>query len=218
MISEHIVKIEQYMLVNTGDSAHDADHIYRVLNHALIIAKEYDVNEDVLVAACLLHDIGRPAQYADPRVCHAQIGSEMAYEFLKELAWNEDDCQHVKHCILTHRFRNDLRPETIEAKILYDADKLDVCGALGIARTLQYEGKMNYSLQEFLSEYDRKLIKLYDLFYTETGKQMAANGKKLLTMFYNELKDQLDQSEAQNWLISAKTPQRTASILDLAIL
>ena len=201
-------EIEQYMLQNAGDSAHDADHIYRVLNQALIIAKEYEVNEDVLVAACLLHDIGRPAQFADPSVCHAQIGSEMAYAFLKKLGWDEDYCNRVRHCVLTHRFRNDLQPETIEAKILFDADKMDVCGAMGIGRTLQYEGKMNYSLEEFLTEYNRKLIKLYDLFYTEKAKELAANGKTILTMFYNELKEQLDQTEARNWLKTAKmTPE-----------
>lgn len=203
MKKEHLCEIEQYMLKNAGDAAHDADHIYRVLNQALIIAKDYDVNEDVLVAACLLHDIGRPAQFADPSVCHAQIGSEMAYEFLMNLGWSEDHCQRVKHCVLTHRFRNDLQPETIEAKILFDADKMDVCGAMGIGRTLQYEGKMNYSLEEFLSEYNRKLIKLYDLFYTEKAKQLAANGKTILKMFYNELKEQLDQTEARNWLKTA---------------
>lgn len=204
---EHLCEIEQYMLNNAGDSAHDADHIYRVLNQALIIAKDYDVNEDVLVAACLLHDIGRPAQFADPSICHAQFGSEMAYRFLKDLGWSEECCQRVKHCVLTHRFRNDQQPETIEAKILFDADKLDVCGAMGIGRTLQYEGKMNYSLDEFLTEYNRKLIKLYDLFYTEKAKQMAASGKAILTMFYNELKDQLDQTEARNWLKTAKMAQ-----------
>ena len=204
MKKEHLCAIEQFMLENAAVAAHESDHIYRVLNHALIIAKDYDVNEDILVAACLLHDIGRPAQFADPRVCHAEIGSEIAYKFLKELGWNEDYCLQVKHCVLTHRFNNDMQPETIEAKILFDADKLDLCGALGIGRTIQYEGKMDYPLSEFLSYYNTKLIKLYDLFYTEKAEQLAQNDKIISTMFYNALKDQLDQSEAQNWLKSAK--------------
>lgn len=205
MQREHLCAIENFMLTHTEDSAHDSDHVYRVLNQALIIAAEYKVNYDILVAACLLHDIGRPAQFADPNICHAQIGSEMAYKFLKELGWSEHDCSNVKHCIVTHRFRNDLQPETMEAKILFDADKLDVCGALGIGRTLQYEGKMNYPLQEFISEYERKLIKLYDQFYTETAKKIAASGKEILTKFRYELQNQLDQSVAQKWLDSAKT-------------
>lgn len=204
MLKEHLCEIEQYMLKNTEDAAHDADHIYRVLNQALIIARDYPVNEDVLVAACLLHDIGRPAQFHDPNICHAQVGSKMAYAFLQKMGWSDEYCKRVAHCVLTHRFRNDQQPETIEAKILFDADKLDVCGAMGIGRTLLSEGKMNYALEEFLEEYNRKLIKLYDLFYTEKAKELAANGKIILSMFYNELKEQLDQTEARNWLKTAK--------------
>lgn len=204
MIKEHLYEIEQYMLKNAGVTAHESDHIYRVLNQALIIAKDYNVNEDILVASCLLHDIGRPSQLADPSICHAKIGSEMAYEFLKGIGWNEEYCQRVKHCILTHRFRDNLQPETIEAMILFDADKLDLCGALGIGRTILYEGKMNYPLDEFLTYYNSKLIKLYDLFYTEKAKRLAEGSKLVLTMFYNALQNQLDQSVAQNWLKNVK--------------
>ena len=203
---EHLREIREYMKACTEDSAHDASHIYRVLNHALNLAKNYDVDMDILVAACLLHDIGRPAQFADPRLCHAQVGSEMAYQFLKELCWSEENCKNVKHCILTHRFTDSAQPETIEAKILFDADKLDVIGALGIARTLQYEGKMNASLNEFFNEYQRKLIKLYDVFYTNEAKQMADKRKELLELFYWELKEQLDTSVAESYFNAQNTP------------
>ena len=74
-------EIIKYMESFAKDSAHDKEHIYRVLNHALVLSKDYDVNMDILVAARLLHDIGRPAQFADPKRCHAQVGCEMAYNF-----------------------------------------------------------------------------------------------------------------------------------------
>lgn len=205
MKKEHLHQINQFMLENADVAAHESDHIYRVLNQALIIAKDYDINEDVLVAACLLHDVGRPAQLSNPNICHAKIGSEMAYKFLKNLGWNDEDCQQVKHCVLTHRFSNDLQPETIEAKILFDADKLDLCGAMAIGRTILYAGKMNYPLDEFLTHYNQKLIKLYDLFYTEKGKEIAAEGKTLLTMFYEALERQLSQSAAQEWFNTAES-------------
>ena len=65
--------LEQYMLSCMEDSAHDAQHIYRVLYNALLIAKEEKhVDHDVLIAACLLHDIGRKEQFADPALCHGQ--------------------------------------------------------------------------------------------------------------------------------------------------
>ena len=71
--------LEQYMLSCMEDSAHDAQHIYRVLYNALLIAKEEEgVDHDVLLAACLLHDIGRKEQFADPALCHAAVGSDKA--------------------------------------------------------------------------------------------------------------------------------------------
>ena len=202
MKTEHLNEIKEYMHSFANDSAHDESHIFRVLNHALNIAQNYKVNTDILVAACLLHDIGRPAQFADPSLCHAKIGSEMAYAFLRKLGWSEKDCDHIRHCIVTHRFTDSAQPETIEAKILFDADKLDVIGALGIARTLQYEGKMNASLNEFFNEYNRKLINLYDMFYTNEAKQIASSGKDLLQSFYHQLKNQLDTSVAEDYFVN----------------
>ena len=109
---------------------------------ALQIAKGYpDVNRDILIASCLLHDIGRMKQFQNPQLCHAEEGGKMAYEFMRSLGWNEKDCKHIQECITTHRFRTDRQPESIEAKILFDADKLDVTGALGISRTLLYKGR-----------------------------------------------------------------------------
>ena len=180
------------------DSAHDVEHVYRVLNNALVIAKDQqNVDYDILIAACLLHDIARPEQIADSSLCHAAVGSEKAFRFLCDNGFGIEFAGLVRDCIRTHRFRKNDQPESLEAKILFDADKLDVIGALGIARTLQYEGKMNASLNEFFNEYHRKLIKLYDVFYTKEAKQIAGSGKALLERFYLELKAQLDTSVAE---------------------
>lgn len=133
----------------------------------------------------------------------------MAYVFVKGLGWDEQKCRHVQDCITTHRFRMDNPPKTLEAKILFDADKLDVTGALGIARSLIYEGQVGiplYTLDEdnqiqkgrnpdnpesFLKEYNFKLIKIYDHFYTEEAKKIAAKRKEITTSFYNELIDEV---------------------------
>lgn len=86
MRKEVFQKIENHMLSCNNDGAHDHQHIYRVLYHALDIASNYDVDKDVLIAACLLHDIGRAAQFRDPEADHAVVGAEMAYEFLIQSA------------------------------------------------------------------------------------------------------------------------------------
>jgi uncharacterized protein len=198
-------RIEAYMLECMKDSAHDKEHVYRVLYFAMDIAKfECNVNMDVLIAACLLHDIGRPEQYANPKLRHEEVGSRKAYGFLIENHWPKPFAEYVKKCIATHRFRSDQPPADIEAKIVFDADKLDAAGTLGIARTLLYKGIVAqplYSLDaqgnisdgaadiqpSFFQEYKVKLEKLYDRFYTQRGKQIASERMVSAAAFYDSL-------------------------------
>lgn len=136
-------QLEAYMKSCMQDSAHDMEHIYRVLYTALDIADhEKDVDYDVLICACLLHDIGRKAQFENKKVCHAKAGAAMAVRYLTEQGFDKDYTAKVEHCILAHRFRKGKgnQPDSTEAKILFDADKIDVTGAVGVARTLQYGG------------------------------------------------------------------------------
>lgn len=205
MKKETYERLETYMRACMSDSAHDTEHIYRVLYNALEIAKtELSVDYDVLIAACLLHDIGRKEQFADPKICHAAAGSEKAFRFLTENGFGEDFAEKVRHCILTHRFRKAMQPQTIEAKILFDADKLDVTGAIGIARSLMYKADMAEPLYHvlpggkiadgtedlgpsFFREYKFKLEKLYDKFYTARGAELARDRQKIAADFYESL-------------------------------
>ena len=198
--------IESYMLNKMHDSAHDKHHVYRVLYAALDIAesiKKSDVN--VLIAACLLHDIGREKQFANPNLCHAQEGGKIANEFLLSQGWSKEKANHVMDCISTHRFRGDNLPQSIEAKILFDADKLEASGAMGIARTLIYKGQVDeplYNLSKegnilfddkenatnsFFQEYNFKLKNIYDAFYTVRAREIAAMRQKTAIDFYNGL-------------------------------
>jgi uncharacterized protein len=198
---ENFAVIEAHMLSCMNDGAHDEQHIYRVLYAALDIAAGYEIDHDVLIAAALLHDIGREAQFKNPKLDHAIVGSGMAYAYLVELAWPEEKARHVKECIATHRYRKNCDPETMEAKILFDADKLDVTGTIGIARTLAYKGIVGeplYSLREegtvsdgdgdeepsFFQEYQWKLRKVYDTFYTERARQLAEGRRETAVAFY----------------------------------
>jgi uncharacterized protein len=202
--------IENYMYECMKDSAHDPEHIFRVLYLSLNIASKIveNINFDILIASCLLHDIGREEQYKNQNICHAEVGGIMAKEFLLKNGWTEKDSDHVKNCISTHRFRGNNVPETLEAKILFDSDKLDVVGCLGIARTLMYKGIVGNNIYEikdgkicfgenkddketFLTEYNFKLKNLYDKFYTKEASEMAKNQKECAQSFYNNLVDQI---------------------------
>jgi uncharacterized protein len=198
------LKIEKYMLSCMNDGAHDCQHIYRVLYFALDIANEYDVEKDVLITACLLHDIGRGAQFHDPKCDHAIVGGEMAYDYLRYIVLAENKADHVKTCIFTHRYRNNNPPQSIEAKILFDADKLDVTGTIGIARTLAYKGIVSeplYSVDKygnvldgkcgespsFFLEYNWKLKNVYDRFFTNRAKAIAEDRRKASVDFYKNM-------------------------------
>ena len=210
MTAQMYQTLETYMLSCMDDSAHDCEHIYRVLYNALAIAQEeQNVDYDILITACLLHDIGRIDQIKDPSLCHAQVGSEKAYRFLLELGMEEDFAQQVRHCILTHRFRKNLQPQTVEAKILFDADKLDVTGAIGIARTLMYKTTIAEPLytklpngsisngdgdaeSSFFREYKFKLEKLYDRFLTKKGEQLARQRQAIAATYYESLYNEVN--------------------------
>jgi uncharacterized protein len=198
--------IEAHMQLHMKDVTHDRHHIYRVLNAAVDIAgREKDVDMDVLVAACLLHDIGREAQAADLSLCHAHIGGDMAYDFLRTLEWKPHKARHVKDCIQSHRYRRGNPPKSKEAKILFDADKLEAAGAVGIARTFTYGGQVGepiYILDEdgnitedgggadissFFQEYNYKLIKVYDRFHTKRARKLAMKRRQAAADFYAAL-------------------------------
>lgn len=211
MKTELYKKIEDYMLQCMSDSAHDREHIYRVLFTALDIAKfERNLDIDVLITACLLHDIGRKEQFENPKLCHAQIGSEKAYSFAKNIGFSEEKASQIKACILTHRFRSNNPPKSIEAKILFDADKLDSTGTLGIARTLFYKAQVSEPLYtidnngnildgtndndpSFFQEYKYKLEKLYDKFYTKRGAEIAKERQYSAIAFYSSMLKEVQQ-------------------------
>ena len=204
--------LENYMLSCMGDSAHDREHIYRVLYVALEIAQtESNVDHDVLICACLLHDIGRREQFENPGLCHAQVGADKAYDFLLTHGFNEAFAGHVRDCIRTHRYRNSAPPESVEAKILFDADKVDATGAIGIARTLIYKGRVSEPLYSvgadgqvldgkndeepsFFREYKYKLENLYENFYTEKGSEIALKGREAAKAFYDSILEEVSAS------------------------
>ncbi len=207
--------IENYMLSCMSDSAHDKEHVYRVLYNSLEIAKhEANVDYDILISACLLHDIGRKEQFDNPKLCHAEVGAEKAYQFLRENHFDKAFADKVSRCVLCHRYRNNNEPQTIEEKILFDADKLDVTGAIGIARTLVYKGRVEeplYSLDaegkvsdgendaspSFFQEYKYKLERLYDKFYTACGSELAQKRQEAAITFYENILAEVSEGYEQ---------------------
>lgn len=208
--------LEEYMFTRMQDSAHDMQHVRRVLYNAIEIARgEENVNMDVLLTAALLHDVGRADEKNDLAADHAVTGGDRAYRVLtKDAGYDHAFAEHVRQCIRTHRFRRNDPPATIEAKILFDADKLDVCGAIGIARTLMYSGAHDRPIyttepdgtirdgkgdreDSFFREYRFKLEGMYDRFLTRRGAELAKERQQAAADFYEALLHEVRDTNAQ---------------------
>lgn len=196
------------------DSAHDFLHVMRVYKLCLIIAEDYpEVDLDILITAALLHDIARGKE--EEGYDHAVLSAEIAEKFLRKIGYPEEKIERVKHCILTHRFRGKIRPMTIEAKILSDADKLDALGAIGVARSFMLAGKFNqkiysntpitkYIKENLINEkvkdlskhspdleFEIKLKKIPSRLYTKKARKIAEERYEFMTRFFERLKKEI---------------------------
>jgi len=201
-------------------SAHNLDHVFRVYNLCLLIAKyEKDVDLEVLIPSALLHDIARVEESKDKtgELDHAILGSQIAEDILRKLQYEEEKIEKIKHCIIAHRFRTGNEPNTIEAKILFDSDKLDAIGASGIARTFMLAGQFgqrltaNEPLNDYLEsntvekgrlkdlskhtpfiEYEVKLKKIPNKLYTKKAKEIGEERLNFMEDYFNRLMLEID--------------------------
>ena len=184
-----MITIEQARTYYHNDAAHDFDHVLRVLANAMQIAAHETADRDILRAAVLLHDIAR-ADQERTGIDHAAEGARRAKAILQHAppAFTEAVC----HAIAAHRFRVDNPPQTLEAKILYDADKLDSMGAVGVARVFAYAGAHGTRLwanhdegdHTPLQEFEKKLVKLQAQLLTPTARQMAQERHSYMVQFF----------------------------------
>jgi len=171
---------------------HNWDHIQRVHNFALKIAKnERNVNYKILEAAVWLHDLAREEE-SIKGICHAEAGSKMVVPILKKLNFKDSDIMAVAEAIAVHRFSNGKKARFIEAKILQDADRLDALGAISIARIFTYGGAKGRSIKESLKRFYFKQIKLKpSTFNTKTGKILAKQRYNFVLSFIKEIEADL---------------------------
>jgi len=197
--------VRQYY--SDDDPVHGFDHIERVYHLAQKLARLEKADLEIVKAAALLHDAQGSAPGDSKRSNHHLLSAELAGQVLEAEGWTQERIQAVQHCIRAHRFRhNGEEPITREAKVLFDADKLDVLGAIGVARTLGYAVKAGTPFfcepsKQFLQsgkekpgelhsayhEYLFKLSRINALLYTKTGQRMAAKRQLFLNQFFDEL-------------------------------
>jgi len=166
-------KIEKYAREQMSSMSHGFDHVERVYKLSMRIGNAEKADMEILLAAALLHDIGRDLEDhigAD----HAEASAMLAEEFLQTLeGFPEEKIRRVLDAIKEHRFSTVLSPQSLEAKVLSDADKLDAMGAIGIARAFTYGGRHRRDVRGTLEHFDVKLLKLKDGMFTTTARRVA---------------------------------------------
>ncbi len=189
--------------------SHDWDHVQRVLKLSERIAEIEKADILIVRLSAILHDIAREEE--DKReglVCHAELGSKMAYDLLMELDLDESRAYAISQCIKTHRFRNNHAPESIEAKVLYDADKIDSIGAIGIGRAFLFSGEIGakltnsnidlnqtkaYSKEDTAyREYIVKLQHIIKKMLTAEGRRIAQGRHDFMVQFFERLQSESD--------------------------
>ncbi|MFC2028324.1 HD domain-containing protein [Chloroflexota bacterium] len=194
-------------LYENADIVHDFDHVLRVLHTAEKLAASENADLEIISAAALLHDVEGAAPEGENRHDHHLSSADFAGKVLREEGWTDDRIAAVQHCILSHRYRDKSNvPSTLEAKILFDADKLDVLGAVGIARVIAYAALAGSPFyyppsDKFIttgkkkpgephSAYHEHLYKLRNVprrLFTRSAKKIAINRLKYLEVFFKRL-------------------------------
>ena len=193
----------------TARGSHKWDHTLRVCRLCEHIGIAEGVDMDVLLAAAYHHDIGRSYQdESNGAVCHAEKGAQMAGPIVEKLALSKAQKNNILHCIRSHRFRGSHEPETPEAKVLFDADKLDSIGAVGVARAFLFAGEVGarlhstavnieeaepYSVDDTgYREFKVKLSKIRDRILTAEGRKLAEDRHMIMVEFFKRFLEEYE--------------------------
>lgn len=184
--------------------SHDWDHTERVYQLCLRIGRKERADLEVLKLAALLHDIGREEEdRSNGKVCHGERGAELAERILEKYGLKKEKAAEIVRCIETHRFRGEKIPASLEAKILFDADKLDSIGAVGVGRAFLFAGEVGARLHDpeievgktqpytkedtAYREFLVKLSKIKGRMFTQEGKRLARERHKFMVDFFARL-------------------------------
>jgi len=193
-MSEMEMKVIEYAkdfvqtLFRNNVDGHDADHTMRVYRNAMNIGSNYPECDLELVAlAALLHDVDDSKLFPTENMANAR-------KFLRDQNVAEERIDSICDVIKVVSFSKNKgkSPETIEGKIVQDADRLDAMGAIGIARTFAYGGKNGRSLESSIDHFHEKLLKLKEELNTEEARRLGEARHAFLETFLEEYKRELN--------------------------
>lgn len=201
IFSEYIHNLE------SADAAHDASHVQRVAVNAVKFAEIEGGDLTIVIPAVWLHDCYAVSKKSELRKQASTLSAEKAEKLLSEWGYPQDNIQAIKHAIAAHSYSANIMPETLEAKIVQDADRIDSIGAIGVARMMMTGGKMDCTLYNeqdpFCQERDpqdrqwtvdhfySKLLKLNSGFNTQAAQDEAQRRHDYMLAFLQQLESEI---------------------------
>ncbi len=193
----------ELLATNNQDGSHDFGHLERVSSLAVRFAEKENADVLVCFAAAMLHDIvNLPKNHPDIKLC-SKFAAERAETILNQLNFPKESIRNVCHAIHAHSYSANIEPETIEAKCVQDADRMEALGAFGLMRVFYVSGQKKTQImhdkdpQALNRDYDDrtyaldhfqvKLFKLASMMKTRSGKEMAGSLTEFLAEFYKSI-------------------------------
>lgn len=203
------------------DGSHDESHLLRVWSNVCAIRDEEGGDPEILVAATLLHDCVSVEKNSPFRSSASRLAAAKATELLTEMGWAEERIGAVAHAVEAHSFSAAITPQSLEARILQDADRLDALGMIGVARLFYVSGRMggglydpqdphatdrDYDDKRFaVDHFHTKLFKLAQGFQTRAGARLAQARHERMKRFLDELLEEVGATP----MLAANTPSES---------
>lgn len=195
-----------------ADAAHDLTHVRRVVANARRLAEACGADEAIVLPAAWLHDCVTVPKDSPQRSMASRLAAETAVIFLRAIHYPERYLEAISHAIAAHSFSAGIPPQTREAQVVQDADRLDALGAIGIARTLLLGGWMGKPLydrdeplpvtrapddrENVIDHFYVKLLGLAATMHTASARREGERRTRLMRLYLEELGRELSGGES----------------------
>ncbi|EJP3282199.1 HD domain-containing protein [Vibrio parahaemolyticus] len=189
------------------DAAHDIEHVKRVVKTAKQLCDEENADIAIVLPAAYLHDCFTYPKDHPNRKQSSAIAAKKAIAYLESIQYPQQYHDAIAHAIEAHSFSANIRPNTLEAQIVQDADRLDALGAIGVTRCIQVSTHFNALLyndndmfakerelndkQFTVDHFQTKLFKIVDTMNTESAKLEANKRKAFMQTYLKQLYDEV---------------------------
>src|ERR687893_671148 len=203
------LKIKVKRMLEGRDPAHDFYHIMRVYKNAKMIGQYEGTNMEILLPAVLLHDLVVYPKGSAKSSKSSDESADLAENILQSYGYPQDQINQICYCIRAHSYSKRLVPESLEGRILQDADRLDALGAIGIARTFSVAGSENRAFYNAddpfcrsgrdlddkkwtVDHFQTKLLKLQEIMHTESAKKIARERTRFIKLLIRQLQKEIN--------------------------